>query len=149
MFELETVLRKFISIDRQHKRLLESQVKKGGMHRSQHRLLLHVYKSPTAPTQKDLAEFFDISSAAVARSCKALEKQGYISRSADEKDSRANCLTVTEAGVEILEKTKSLVFKVDEKMFAGFSEEEFGQFFSCLEKMQKNLNEFEAGDENK
>ncbi len=149
MIELETVLRKFISVDRLHKRLLENQVTKGGMHRSQHRLLLYVYKSPAPPTQKELAEFFDVSSAAVARSCKSLEKQGYIQRSTNEKDSRANCLTVTKAGVEILEKTKSLVFQVDEKMFADFSEEEFAQFFTCLEKMQKNLNEFESGGENK
>ena len=149
MIELETVLRKFISVDRLHKRLLEKQVAKGGMHRSQHRMLLHIYKSPQPPTQKELAEFFDISSAAVARSCKNLESQGYIQRTAKEKDSRANYLTVTAAGREILEKTKSLVFQVDEKMFADFSEEEFAQFFACLEKMQKNLNEFESGGENK
>ncbi len=141
--DLNTVLHKFISTDRQHHTLLENQVSKGTLHRSQHRMLLYIYKCKEAPTQKQIAEFFEISSAAVAVMLKKLEASGYIGRVAEKNDMRYNRVTVTEKGEKTLLDTKALVDEVDSYMFKNFSDNELEIFYNCLEKIQNNLSEFE------
>ncbi len=143
MITIDSVIHKFISTDRLHRTLLEKQVSKGSLHRSQHRVLLYIFKCENPPTQKDIAKFFGISSAAVAVMLKKLEASGYIKREAEEKDMRFNRITVTEKGEKILKDTKMLVDEVDVFMFKDFSKEELHIFSECLEKMQNNLTEFE------
>lgn len=141
--DLNAVLHKFISTDRQHHTLLEKQVSKGTLHRSQHRMLLHIYKCKEMPAQKEIAEFFEISPAAVAVMLKKLESSGYIKRVAEKNDMRFNRVTVTEKGEKTLLETKALVDKVDEYMFKNFSDGELENFYKCLEKIQNNLSDFE------
>jgi DNA-binding MarR family transcriptional regulator len=144
--DINTVIQKFISTDRLHHTLLEKQVSKGSLHRSQHRILLYVYKSSAPLTQKEIAEHFEVSPAAVAVALKKLEASGYIKRDTKKRDMRCNSVTVTKEGERILFQTKALVDKVDSRMFEDFSSEELTAFYGCLEKMQKNLNEFDARD---
>ena len=141
--DMQTVLKKFISTDRQHRKLLEKQVAKGTLHRSQHRLLLYIARSEKAPTQKEIAEFFEISGAAVTVMLRKLEAAGYVVRNKNKSDMRSNSVAVTEKGQKILDDTKVLIDRVDEMMFMDFSQEELETFYSCLDKMQKNLSEFE------
>lgn len=144
--DINTVIHKFISTDRLHRTMLEKQVAKGSLHRTQHRLLLHIFKSPEPLSQKELAAFFEVSPAAIAVSVKKLEKAGYIRREVLKDDMRFNKITVTEKGKETLLQTKALVDKVDTHMFKNFSEKELLTFYDCLEKIQKNLNDFEMQD---
>lgn len=141
--DINTVIHKFISTDRLHRTLIEKQVAKGSLHRTQHRLLFHIFKSEEPLSQKELAAFFEVSPAAIAVSVKKLEKGGYIKREALKDDMRFNEITVTDKGKNILFKTKALVDEVDTHMFKDFSEKELLLFCDCLEKMQKNLNDFE------
>lgn len=143
MKTIDSVLHKFIGTDRLHRTLLEKQVSKGGLHRSQHRVLLYIYKSENMPTQKEVAEHFEISSAAVAVMLKKLEASGYIQRVSQKDDMRFNRIKVTEKGETVLNATKKLVDEVDFKMFENFSSEELESFYSCLEKMQENLLKIE------
>lgn len=149
MITIDTVLHKFISTDRLHRTLLEKQVLKGSLHRSQHRVLLHIYKCEKAPTQKEIAEFFDISSAAVAVTLKKLEASGHIRREAEKNDMRFNRIYVTEKGEKTLKDTKALVDEVDFFMFKNFTDDELKAFAECLEKMQNNLREFDGKDKDK
>ena len=86
--------------------------------------------------------------AAVAVTIKKLENAGYIERKSDENDSRRNSVSLTKKGEEILTNTKKLVDAVDRRMFEGFSSEEYEVFTRCLDKMQKNLSEFEKEKKN-
>lgn len=147
--DINTVIHKFINIDRLHHTMIEKQVSKGSLHRTQHRLLLHIFKSPEALSQKELAAFFEVSPAAVAVSVKKLEKAGYIKREVLKDDMRFNKISVTEKGKETLLQTKTFVDKVDAHMFKDFSENELSSFYNCLEKIQKNLNDFEQMDGDK
>ena len=106
-----TLMKKFIALDREHHRLLEREVGASGMHRSQHAMLLYIKRCSHAPTQKELAELLLISPAAVAVTMKKLENAGYIERKSDENDSRRNSVSLTEKGEEILTNTKKLVDK--------------------------------------
>lgn len=146
--QYNALLKKFIALDREHHRLLEKEVGSSGMHRSQHAMLLYLRRCSHAPTQKELADFFLISPAAVAVTIKKLENAGYIERKSDENDSRRNSVSLTKKGEEILTNTKKLVDAVDRRMFEGFSSEEYEVFTRCLDKMQKNLSEFEKEKKN-
>ena len=145
--EHETVLHKFISIDRQHHTLIEKQVSKGSLHRSQHRLLLYAFKCKEPPTQKEIANFFGISYAAVTVIISKLEASGHLKRVAQTDDMRSKRIVLTEKGIRTLEATKALVSEVDAYMFKDFSQEELDIFFKCLEKIQNNLSEFEKEEE--
>lgn len=143
MKTIDSVLHKFISTDRLHRTLLEKQVSKGSLHRSQHRVLLYIFKCEEMPTQKEIAQHFEISSAAVAVMLKKLEASGYIQRVSQKDDLRFNRIAVTEKGKSVINATKKLVDEVDFQMFENFSSDELEIFYSCLEKMQENLLKIE------
>ena len=143
----EQIIKNFIALDRFHHKLLEKQVGDCGMHRSQHAILLYIFHLEHAPSQKEIADHFSVSPAAVAVSMKKLENGGYIERKSQQNDSRFNEIIITEKGKEILRKTKSLVDLVDRKMFDDFTDEEYDIFYKCLDKMQNNLLNFEKGEQ--
>ena len=73
------------------------------------------------PTQKEVAQHFEISSAAVAVMLKKLEASGYIQRVSQKDDMRFNRIAVTEKGKSVINATKKLVDEVDFQMFENFS----------------------------
>ena len=70
-----------------------------------------------APTQKELADRLHIAPPTIAASLKCLERQGYVARRTDEKDSQ----------------------QVDDAMFRGFSPEEREQVQAFHRRMLENL----------
>ena len=142
----EDVLRQFIKTDRLHHRLLDKNVSKVGLHRCQHGVLLHLLHSKDAPTQKELADAFDISSAAMTKVLKRLEEDGYILRDSQESDLRCRRISLTDKGKNILKRSRALVEEVDKNMFNDFSEDEFISFYNCLNKIYLNLTIFEEGE---
>ena len=144
--DINKVIEKFIATDRLHHTLLEKQVSKGSLHRSQHHFLLYIYKSGRPLTQKEIAEHFEVSPAAVAVALKKLENSKLVIRDASKEDMRCNRVRVTEKGIKTLQETKTLVDKVDSNMFKDFSAEELTLFYQCLEKIQKNLSEYDQLD---
>ncbi len=146
MYDFNTVLQKFICTDRQHHRLLDKQASKGGLHRGQNMMLRRISECSSPPTQKELASFFEISNAATAVMLKKLEQGGYIVRKAQRSDMRINRITITEKGMEALNNTRRSIRTLDEQMFKDFSKEEFASLYGCLEKMQRNLTEFEINN---
>lgn len=133
------LIQKFIRTDRLHHNVLEKQIAFSGLHRSQHLLLLHLSQSGGTSTQKELAEHFQISPAAVAVTLKKLEEGGYITRLSSDSDKRCRAIRLTAKGQETLDKTKKLVDAADEAMFADFSAEEMARLSGYLDKMQRNL----------
>jgi len=133
---------KMIQVDRFHRSIFEKMHSAFGIHRSQHRLLMYISRVSPCPSQKDIAEHFDISPAAVAVSLKKLEDSGYIKRHSLEKDNRFNSITLTESGKEIVEKSEDFFSASDRAMFESFSEEDYLNLENCLEKMMEGLKEF-------
>ena len=66
------------------------------------RLLLELFRWPDAPeqapTQKELADRLHCAPPTIAASLKVLERQGYVERRTDEKDSRRNRISITQKG---------------------------------------------------
>lgn len=129
----------FIKTDRLHRQAFESLVGELGIHRSQHRMLMHLAKGEMSQTE--LAAHLEISTAAVAVTIKKLEAGGYIEKKTAENDSRFNEIKITERGREIVNASEARFSEVDSAMLKGISPEALEQFVACLEIMQKNLKE--------
>lgn len=143
-FEPLPIIREFFKVDRLHHQCIDKKVSSMGcnLHRNQHAILMFLSRSGSPASQKDIAESFDISAAAVANSVKILENAGYIARVTDSADSRRNLVSLTDEGKEIIRKTHTHFEEVDKRMLVGFSEEEVEIFRNCLVKIYANLKEF-------
>jgi len=128
----------FIRTDRLHRKAFEGLVSGLGIHRSQHRMLMHLAKDERM-TQTELAAHLEVSTAAVAVAIKKLEAGGYIEKKTAEADSRFNEITITERGRAIVSASESYIHELDSAMLDGIDGEMLEGFIKCLEIMQNNL----------
>lgn len=86
----------------------------------------------------------EVSTATIAVSLKKMEKGGYIKRLVDERDNRYNQICITDKGRQIVEKSHQIFREVEEAMFSGFSEEESRRLEEDLDRIYRNLTEYEV-----
>lgn len=136
--KLSQAINMMIKTDHMHRAMIESKVSSLGIHRTQHRILMHLARHDKLPSQKELAEHLDVTPAAISGALKKIENDGYVERTLGH-DNRYNELRITEKGRELVKLSKSLFCQVDSSMFEGFSDEELECYITCLEKLQANL----------
>ncbi len=99
-----------------------------------------------APTQKELADRLHIAPPTIAASLKCLERQGYVARRTDERDSRRNRISITQKGRDALASGMQAFQQVDDAMFRGFTPEEREQVQAFHRRMLDNLYQI-GGDQ--
>ena len=127
-----------IQTSRMHMHLIDSMVSKIGIHRTHHRILMHIALNDKLDSQKSLAEHIGVTPAAITIALKKLESDGYIRREQGE-DNRFNEIVITDFGKKVVENTKSLFSRIDTSLFDGFSEEELEGYIAYHEKIQHNI----------
>lgn len=132
------VMKRFRMTDRSFRRTIEKYVASTGVYRSQHQMLMSLGRNPEC-SQMELAQFLDITPAAVTTTIKKLEKGGYITRLVCEEDNRVNKISITEKGRKVIEQSIRIFSDVEKKALWGFSEEEMKQLNEFLVRIQKNL----------
>ena len=135
---LSKAIEMMIKTDHMHRSLIDCRVGTLGIHRTHHRILMHLARRDKLPSQKELANHLDVTPAAITGALKKLEKDGYVERTLG-LDNRYNELTITEKGRDVVKKTKKLFCEVDSAMFDGFTCEELDTYIACLEKLQANM----------
>ena len=136
--KLSKAIEMMIKTDKMHRCMIDSRAKEIGIHRTQHRILMHLARDGMLPSQKELADRLDITPAAVTVALKKIEQDGYVERTLGQ-DNRYNELRITEKGRELVKSTRQIFCKIDSSMFEGFSDEELDTYISCLEKLQANI----------
>ena len=136
-----------IRTSRLHHRNIEKHFDDTGLHRSQRRMLMHLSRSEVMPSQRKIADDFDISPACVARTLKALAAEGYITRTGDEDDLRRNNVSITEKGLSTVQETRSAFDQIDSAAFDGFTEAEIDRLSMFLNRMQNNLRRLEESQD--
>lgn len=129
----------YMIVGRLHRLVLERQLNRTGVYRSQHQLLMYIADNPNA-SQKEIAQLNHVSPATVAVSLKKLENGGYIRRVVDEHDNRYNKICITEKGRAVVENSVRWFQKVERTIFDGFAPEEMAAMQGYLNRMQQNLN---------
>lgn len=130
-----------IATDRMHKSIIDAKIHDIGLHRGQYFILMHIAETGALASQKEIAERFNISQAAVTGALRKLESDGYISRSLGE-DNRYNRIEITEKGRDMVERSRKLFRDTDRYLFFGFTEEELLGYISCLEKIRENIENY-------
>lgn len=131
-------------INRAHIKVFEKHaVDVFGIHRSQHMMLMFISKNKNA-SQRQIADAFNISAAAVAVTLKKLEAAGFIVRNASKMDSRRNHICISERGQEIINETSHVFGNIDRLMFKGFTDDEIEQLRVFCERMYDNLIDAES-----
>ena len=101
-------------------------------------VLRYVHQHPGC-TQKDVADFMQVSAPSVAVMVKRMVRDGVIEKAPDEHDMRQNRLTITKQGEDLSEQCKQLFDRLDEQAYAGFSDEELELLSSFLDRLINNL----------
>lgn len=134
------VVETLMGVNRTHRMVLERQLNKTGVYRSQHQILMYIAENPKV-SQKDIAKRHHVSTATIAVSLKKLENGGYIKRVVDQKDNRFNQICITPRGETVAEKSIRYFRETEERMFEGFAPEELGQLDILLGKIRQNLEQ--------
>lgn len=136
--KLMRAIEMMIKTDKMHRFMIDSHVKEIGIHRTQHRILMHLARDGMLPSQKELAARLDITPAAVTGALKKIEQDGYVERTLGQ-DTRYNELKITKKGIDMVNRTREIFSAADTAMFDGFTDEELDTYISCLEKLQANI----------
>ena len=135
---LDRAIQMMMRTDRTHHRLIEERVRSLGLHRTSHMMLMHLSRNEDSPSQRELAEHFCITPAAVTGILNNLERDGFIRRCSG-KDSRTNEIVITKEGRAIVDRSRALFSEVDVEMFDGLTEEELLAYIATLEKILANM----------
>lgn len=130
-----------------HHRNIEKRFENTGLHRSQRRMLMHLSRFETMPSQRKIADDFEISPACVARTLKSLASEGYITRTDDEDDLRRNTVSITQKGLDTVSETHHTFEMIDQAAFSGMNSDEIDQLISLLGRVKENLHRLEEGQE--
>ena len=136
--KLSKAINMMIKTDHMHRALIDSRVGVLGIHRTQHRILMHLARHDSLPSQKELAKHLDVTPAAVTGALKKIEQDGYVEVTLGH-DNRYNELRITEKGRALVDQTRMLFSEADSSMFEGFSDDELDLYISFLEKLQNNM----------
>lgn len=135
---IKKTARKFRKVNCTWMRLIEKKVSTTGVYRGQHQTLMHIAHHPNA-SQAEIAEWMDISPAALAVSLKKLEKGGYIVRCSDVSDERRKRIELTELGNEIVAVSHKMFMEIEQQMFSGFSEKEIEEVNQYMNRILENM----------
>lgn len=134
--EIHIVMREIMKMTRLHHTRVESKINKLGIHRSQHMALMYISKNDGNVTQKNIAEHYGISEAAVSATVKKLETQGFIYKINNTSDARYNSLKLTDKGMAIVKKSVDIFNEAEAETFKNISEEELKTLREIILKMQ-------------
>lgn len=132
---------KFMKINRLHRSAVEKRMSNCEIHRSQHMLLMFLHRCEKTPTQREIADRFEISPAAVATSLKKLEADGYITRQTNESDVRQNMISITDKGRKVVEFSKSTFDELDRMTYDSLTEQELCELDRLLTKIIGSFEE--------
>ncbi len=90
-------------------------------------------------TQREIADYLSMDPAQVCRILDVLEKNGFVTTSANPADRRTKKTELTDAGRACVRPWDERCHEVDEAMLAGFSDTEREQFMDYLERARVNL----------
>lgn len=105
--------------------------------------LLHYLVNGEIYTQMHLQNILNVDAAAITRHLKALEEEGYITRTRNPKNNREMLVQATAEGIKGALEYQSSRDNLDNRLFEGFSEEELTVFIKSLEKLKLNLEKME------
>lgn len=145
--EPHTVIGTLLVTMRLHRKRTERFVRESGLHPTQHRLLMYLARREEPCRQKELAEHFELTPAAVAQILDKLEGEGYVTREHTDEDCRCKRITLTKKGWDTAEKSRIAFREIDARVCRGVDYRDMETFCRVLVQMQENLQSESEGKE--
>ena len=112
---------------------------------SQGHIMGYLSHCETPPCAKDIEDRFHLSHPTVSGLLARLEKKEFIALRPDPEDRRRKLVYILPKGQQCNKTMAAVIRRGDERLLAGFSEEEEAQFRQYLQRAMQNLSpEFEA-----
>lgn len=121
----------------QRRALLQRQAARIGLYYGQPPVLRYICDHQGC-TQKDIAIDLGVSPASIAFSTKRMQKADLIQKQVNAENMRANKLSITGKGREVLENFNRQFEQGETALFDGFSDEELEQLETFLTRMNQN-----------
>ena len=90
--------------------------------------------------QKDIEAEFDIARSTVTATLDSMERKGYITREAVERDARLKKISLTPKAVESHNRIVADLEQLESAMFRDISQEEADTLFTVMDKIKENLS---------
>lgn len=103
------------------------------------KILITLYNSDKFLCQKDLEEPISCNKSTMSFIISTMEKNGLLSRSISETDSRINYLLLTKRGLELVEILKKDKKYIEEILSDNISDDEYEIFMLVIGKIRKNM----------
>ena len=126
---------------RLHRKHAEHIVSSTSLHPTQHRVIMYLSRRNESTMQREIANQFELTPAAVVQIVDRLEEGGYVMRVLSETDSRCKYVSLTEKGKKTAADSARAFQRIDTKSLSGISEEELDVFRNVLLRMQENMKE--------
>lgn len=95
--------------------------------------------SKTPPCPRDIEQHFNLSHPTVSGLLSRLEKKNFIELRPDEHDRRCKRIFILPRGRDCLDTMYQTILSNEERLVAGFTDEEKDQFISLLERSIANV----------
>ena len=102
-------------------------------------LVLISLKSQQLNNQRELAEAVGIREATLTHHLNAMDEQGLITRRRDPANRRVHLVELTELGEAAFHRMRGAAVAFDEKLRAGFSDDEVASLESLLSRLETNV----------
>ncbi len=124
---------------RQWRRAVDRRLQPFGLTEATWLPLIHLARAPAPVRQKDLAASLVLDGSSVVRLLDALEAAGLIERREESADRRAKIITVTRAGLSIIDQVEAASRDVRDATLVGLSHDEIESATRALELVCRNL----------
>jgi len=102
-------------------------------------LVLISLKSQQLRNQRELAEAVGIREATLTHHLNAMDEQGLITRRRDPANRRVHQVELTEAGEAAFQRMRGAATAFDQKLRAGFSDDEVAELETLLSRLAANV----------
>lgn len=132
-------LLKWLSVtDRFYKIYLDKQLAPFGLNNSQYMFLIKICRSPGI-LQDSLLDMFYVHPSNIVRTIAALEKQGMITRSPNNKDKRTCKLYPTDRALSVIDEVQAVCKKTEALLLQDISEADQELLMKLLVQAAKNI----------
>lgn len=132
-------LLKWLSVtDRFYKIYLDKQLAPFGINNSQYMFLIKICCSPGI-LQDSLMDMFYVHPSNIARTIAALEKQGMLTRSPNDKDKRTCKLYPTNRALSVIDEVQAVCEKTEALLLQGITGTDQELFMNLLMQAGKNI----------
>ena len=124
-----------------HRSIIDVRFREKGLYFGQPPILKYLSEHEDA-TQKEIADYLNVTQPAVAKSLKKMEESGLIVRFENKNDTRCHKLKLTKKGKEIKRFADDYFLNIDNVTYTGFTEDEIELLSSFVKRMNDNLTAF-------